>query len=82
MSKDKFNNWLQDLIEGTEKSMAQNLEILERMMKRGNTQTNEFSQIIIGLRDDERDLALISLIKESYLEEVSSKKTSTTGGKN
>ena len=49
--------------------MEQNLDYLMKQLKKGNTDTQSFSHILIGLRDDERDIALLSLITEMILEE-------------
>ena len=63
-----------DMIEGTKKNLEYEIkEVLKRFEK-----NKEVSDLLISIRDQEREIALMSLCEKIYLEEIKSKK----GGKN
>jgi len=61
--------WIDDVIKGCQKTIKKDLEEIMKELKKGNFEYNKFHLLLSEIRDNERDSALLSLIKEIILEE-------------
>ena len=69
MNKEKIVKWINDVRTECKKVVKKDLEKVLKEIKKGNLEGRDFYSLIMEIRDNERDEALLSLIRKMILEE-------------
>lgn len=75
----KVIDWIDEVREETKKILKSDAEKILKIVKKGKFETESFYPLLMEVRDNERDDALLSLIREMIVEEL--RKTKRKGTK-